>query len=92
MKVFWMGWGLALALSGCVSTSDIAQTGQNTYSVSANGDDSRTLGDTRTKTHEAAQAKCQSMGKTMQVISDKNERTAFGGSVFPKHTLNFRCL
>ena len=65
---------------------------QNTFSVSANGDDTRTLGDTRTKTHEAAQAKCQSMGKTMQVISDKNERTAFGGGVFPKHTLNFRCL
>ena len=82
----------AIALTGCVTTSDIAQTGPNTFTVSASGDDSRALADTRDKTLAAAHAKCQSLGRTMQVVSDKNERTQFGGSVFPKHTLTFRCL
>ena len=84
--------GVFLLLAGCVSTSDIAQTGANSYTVSASGDDTRALGDTREKTLAAANGKCQSMGKTVQVISDKNERTNFGGSIFPKHTLHFRCL
>ena len=88
----WMALAACAALVGCVSTSDITQTGANSYSVSANGDDTRSLRDTREKTLEAAQAKCQSMDKTVQVISDRNERKTFGGSVFPRHTLNFRCL
>ena len=86
------GFGVFFLLAGCVSTSEIAQTGANTYTVSASGDDTRALGDTREKTITAATEKCQSMGKTVQVISDKNERTNFGGSIFPKHTLHFRCL
>ena len=91
MKTYW-GLAAAMLLAGCVSTSDIVQTGANTFSVSARGDDTRALSDTREKTHEAARNKCQSMGQTLQVITDKNERTQFGGSVFPKHTLIFRCI
>ncbi len=81
-----------LVAAGCVSTSNITQTGPDVFTVSASGDDTRVLADTREKTNAAARAKCQSMGRTFQQITEKNERTQFGGSVFPKHTLVFRCL
>ena len=83
---------MVCGLAGCVSTSDITQAGPNIFVVSASGDDSRALADTREKTIAAAHSKCQSLGRTMQVVSDKNERTQFGASVFPKNTLTFRCL
>ena len=81
---------LATLLVACVNTSNVLQVGPNTWDVSATSDGMRAASDARQAAIEAAGKHCVSMGKTIQVVSDRSERTRMG--IDTTYTVTFKCV
>lgn len=79
-----------LSLMGCVNTSNVLQTGANTYTVSSTADGMRPASHAREEALTAANEKCRALGKTIEVVSDSSERTRMG--IDTTVTVNFKCL
>ena len=79
----------AACLAGCVSTTNVMQTGANSFAVSATADGMRPATHAREQAFETANQKCRSLGKTIKVLSDQSERTRM--NIDTTYTLNFTC-
>ena len=89
MKVAFVMTTAAL-LVACVSTSNVLQVGPDTWDVSATSDGMRAASDARQAAVEAAGKHCASIGKTIQVVSDRSERTRMG--IDTTYTVTFKCV
>lgn len=78
------------ALSACVTSTNVMQTGPATWDVSATSDGLRSASDARSAALEKANQHCASMGKTIQVVSDRSQRTRM--DIDTTYTVTFTCL
>ncbi len=88
-KVLWTIVTIAVALTGCVSTSSVLEVGRDTYSVSSTADQNASASSAREKAYLAGKEKCNKDGKLFQMIHEKSERTGYLDTTI---TVTFRCL
>lgn len=79
-----------MGMAGCVSTSNIVETGRDTYMISSTADGFRSASSARESALEAGASKCKSMGKRLQVTDDAMARTRMG--IDTTINVTFRCL
>lgn len=77
-------------VAGCVSTSNVIETGRDTYMISSTADGFRSASSARESALEAGASKCKSMGKHLQVTDDAMARTRMG--IDTTINITFRCL
>lgn len=77
-------------LAGCVSTTTVMQTGPGTWDVSATSDGLRSASDARAAALQEANKHCATLGKTIQVVRDRSERTRM--DIDTTYTVTFRCV
>ena len=85
----------ALALSGCVSTSDVVPIGKDTYVVNATSHGVLGgSGDESTEAMKTANAYCENMGKHMMARSVEKQGPGLqaGVGIAITATFEFRCL
>ncbi len=80
----------ALALAGCVNTTDALQTGPDTYTVSSSADGMRMAADARQSALRTAGRKCASLGRNIVVLNETSQPTRMG--IDTTITVNFRCV
>lgn len=84
------GFGLLLlALTGCVTTSQIVPAGTDTYMVSAANDTCGNCTPPQIRATEQASAYCKALGKTMAVKDSQNQTFDIGFG--KRYTLTFAC-
>lgn len=79
-----------LALTGCVSTSQVLEMGRDTYSVSATADGLRDAASARQSAFQAGAQKCASLGKRFMFVNESSARTRMG--IDTTVDVMFRCL
>lgn len=79
-----------IALSGCVSTSQVLEMGKDTYSVSATADGYRDAASARQSAFETGTKKCTALGKRFMFVNESTARTRMG--IDTTVNVTFRCL
>jgi hypothetical protein len=79
-----------LALTACVSTSQVLEVGRDTYSVSATADGYRTAASARESAFETGAGKCAALGKHFMLASETTAPTRMG--IDTTVNVAFRCL
>ena len=79
-----------VALTACVSTSQVLEMGKDTYSVSATADGYRDAASARQSAFEAGAQKCAAFGKRFMFVNESTARTRMG--IDTTVNVTFRCL
>jgi outer membrane murein-binding lipoprotein Lpp len=81
---------LALALAGCVNTTDALQIEPDTFTVSSSADGMRMAADARQSALQTAARKCASLGRNIVVLNETSQPTRM--SIDTTINVNFRCV
>jgi hypothetical protein len=77
-------------LCGCVSTSQVLETGGDGFTVSATSDGFRSAAAARESAFQTGAERCKAMGKHFILVNETSERTRMG--IDTAITVCFRCV